>query len=62
MGRSIFINEDDAHFYSCHPAEDMNEEGLRRLVDYYVEDTQVAGVLFCCSMQKALFEIGRAHV
>ncbi len=56
MKRSIFINEDDAHFYSCHPAEDMTEEGLRRLVDYYVEDTQVAGVLFCCSMQKALFD------
>jgi len=54
--RSIFINEDDAHFYSCHPAEDMTVEGLERLVDYYAEDTQVAGVLFCCGMQKALFD------
>lgn len=56
MRRSVFINEDDAHFYSCHKADDMSEEGLRSLVDYYAKDTQVAGVLFCCSMQKALFD------
>ena len=54
--RAIWINEDDAHFYSCHPAEDMTVEGLERLVDFYTEDTQVAGILFCCSMQKALFD------
>ncbi len=56
MKKSIFINEDDAHFYSTHPAEDMTVEGLERLVDYYANDTQVAGVLFCCCMQKALFD------
>jgi hypothetical protein len=53
--RTIWLNEDDAHFYSCHPAEDMTKAGLQRLVDYYASDTQVAGLLFCCSMQKALF-------
>ncbi len=56
MTRSIFINEDDAHFYATHPAEDMTVEGLERLVDYYAKNTQVAAVLFCCTMQKALFD------
>ena len=31
--RSIWLNEDDAHFYSCHPAEDMTEAGCQRLAD-----------------------------
>lgn len=56
MTKSIFINEDDAHFYACHQAEDMTIEGLERLVDYYAEGTQVAGIMFCCTMQKALFD------
>ena len=30
--------------------------GLERLVDYYAEDTQVAAVLFCVCLQKALFD------
>lgn len=54
--RTIWVNEDDAHFYSCHPPEDMSVAGLQRLVDFYAQDTQVAGVLFCCAMQKALFD------
>jgi len=56
MTRRIHINQDDAHFYSCHPPGDMTVAGLERLVDYYAEGTQVAAVLFCCSMQKALFD------
>ena len=54
--RSIFLNQDDAHFYSCHPTSDMTVEGLERLVDFYVTDTQVAGLLFCTNLQKALFD------
>lgn len=54
--RTIFLNEDDAHFYSCHPTSDMTVEGLEKLVDYYVTDTQVAGLLFCTNLQKALFD------
>jgi hypothetical protein len=55
MSRTVFINEDDSHFTSCHPREDMTREGIERLVDYFVEDTQVGGVLFCVNYQKALY-------
>jgi len=54
--RRIHMNEDDAHFCMCHPAEDMTVEGLQRLVDYYAHQTQVAAVLFCVCLQKALFD------
>jgi len=56
MKRTIHINEDDGHFYGCHPAEDMTVAGLRRLVDFYARGTQVTSVLFCVSMQKAMFD------
>ncbi|MCK6487042.1 MAG: hypothetical protein L6R48_01660 [Planctomycetes bacterium] len=54
--RNLHLNEDDAHFYACHPAEDMCVAGLERLVDFYAEGTQVAALLFCVTMQKALFD------
>ncbi|HEY3417979.1 MAG TPA: hypothetical protein VGM23_13945 [Armatimonadota bacterium] len=54
--RRIYMNEDDAHFTSNHPAEDMTVAGLQRLVDYYAEETQVAAILFCTNLQKALFD------
>ncbi|HAI11500.1 MAG TPA: hypothetical protein DCM28_07330 [Phycisphaerales bacterium] len=54
--RTIFLNEDDAHFYSCHPTSDMTVEGLEKLVDYYATNTQVGGLLFCTNLQKALFD------
>lgn len=54
--RTIFLNEDDAHFYSCHPTSDMTVEGLQNLVDYYVKDTQIGGLLFCTNLQKALYD------
>lgn len=53
---TIFVNEDDAHFYSCHPTSDMTVGGLEQLVDYYAQNTQVGGVLFCTNLQKALFD------
>jgi len=55
MERRIYFNEDDGHFYD-HPGEDMTPEGVDRLVDTYVENTQVAGVLFCVNLQRALFD------
>jgi hypothetical protein len=54
--RTIFLNEDDAHYYMCHPTSDMTVEGLQKLVDYYVTNTQVGGLLFCTNLQKALFD------
>lgn len=56
MRRTLFINEDDSHFTSCHPREDMTREGLQRLADFYCQDTQVGGVLFCVNYQKALYK------
>lgn len=56
MERKLFINEDDSHFTSCHPREDMTREGIERLADFYCKDTQVGGVLFCVNYQKALYK------
>lgn len=53
--RTIYINEDNHHFYGAHPLEDMTPEGVDRLVDYYASGEQVAGVLFCVNVQRALF-------
>ncbi|WPJ96726.1 hypothetical protein SH580_03280 [Coraliomargarita algicola] len=55
MERTIYFNEDNHHFYGKHPPEDMSVAGLNRLVDFYVEDTQVAGIMFCVNVQRALF-------
>jgi hypothetical protein len=56
MKRTIYFNEDNHHFYGKHPPEDMSLEGIRRLVDFYAENTQVAGILFCVNVQRALFD------
>jgi len=56
VNRTLFVNQDDAHFTMCHPHEDMSVEGCRRLVDFYATDTQVAGLLFCTNLQRALFD------
>ncbi len=56
MTRRIHINEDNAHFYDYRDEEDMTVAGLNRLVDTYAADTQVAAVLFCVNVQRALFD------
>jgi len=56
MKRTIYFNEDNHHFYGKHPPEDMSVEGIQKLVDYYAEGTQVAGILFCTNVQRALFD------
>jgi len=53
---NIWINEDNHHFYGCHPPEDMTPEGVDRLVDTYAEGNHVAGILFCVNVQRALFD------
>ena len=32
MKRTLFINEDDSRFTSCHPREDMTHEGIDHLI------------------------------
>jgi hypothetical protein len=54
--RTIYFNEDNHHFYGAHPPEDMSVEGVQRLVDFYAVNTQVAGILFCVNVQRALFD------
>ena len=56
MPPRIWINEDNHHFYGCHPPEDMTPEGVDRLVDTYAEGNHVAGILFCVNVQRALFD------
>lgn len=56
MRRTLYFNEDNHHFYGAHAPEDMSVEGLNRLVDTYAEGTQVAGILFCVNVQRALFD------
>ena len=47
MQKTLFIHEDDSHFTARHPKEDMGGGGLERRADFFCENTQVAGVLFC---------------
>ena len=54
--KTIYFNEDNEHFYACHPASDMTEDGLRALVDSYAETGAVKGILFCTNLQRALFD------
>ncbi len=54
--RTIYLNEDNHHFYGGHPPEDMTPEGIDALVDYYAQGTQMAGILFCVNVQRALFD------
>lgn len=54
--RTIYFNEDNHHFYGGHPAADMSVAGIEGLVDRYAENTQVAGILFCVNVQRALFD------
>jgi len=53
--KTIYFNQDNHHFYGFHPAEDMTAEGVDRLVDFYAQGTQLAGLLFCVNVQRALF-------
>ena len=51
----ICINEDIAHFYANHPEAEMSPEGCDALVDFYAQFEDVAQLLFCANVQRALF-------
>ncbi len=53
--KSIYFNQDNHHFY-LHPAEDMTEAGVRRLVQYYAKAGTIKGILFCTNVQRALYD------
>ena len=52
----VWFNEDNEHFYGCHPPEDMTEEGCRNLVRTYAGFGEFKGILFCINMQRALYD------
>ena len=54
--RSVWLNEDNAHFYDQHPSSDMTREGLEALVDRFCEGPRLEGLLFCVNVQRALFD------
>lgn len=56
MKRRIYINQDNGSFYGCYPSEEMSVAGLNRLVDFYATNTQVAGIMFCVNVQRALYD------
>ena len=56
MKKTIYMNEDNEHFYANHPASDMTENGLRALVDHYADTGCIRGILFCVNLQRALFD------
>lgn len=49
---TIALNEDNSHFFSWHPREEMNVAGLDAWLDQYV-GTQVAELLFCPNSQRS---------
>ena len=53
--KTIYFNQDNHHFYGYHPPEDMTPEGVDGLVDFYAQGKQLAGLLFCVNVQRALF-------
>ncbi len=52
----ICINEDNAHFYTLRSSEQMTEDELRKVVDFYTASGQVKQILFCANVQRALFD------
>lgn len=52
----IYFNEDNHHFYACHPESDMTEAGCAALVDRYAKTGAIKGLLFCTNVQRALYD------
>ncbi len=49
------MNQDNHHFYGRNTVKEMTVKHLEKLVDFYAQNTQVAAVLFCVNVQRALF-------
>ena len=54
--KNIWFNEDNAHFYCDHPAEEMTDAGCRALVNKYADGGGIEGLLFCANVNRALFD------
>ncbi len=52
----ICINEDNAHFYTLRSPEEMTEDELKRVVDFYAQSGDVKAIMFCANVQRALFD------
>lgn len=54
----LLFDEDNSHFYQCHPEVDMTVAGLERLVDGYADAMagRPGGLVFCANVQRALFD------
>lgn len=50
------LNEDNGHFYCCHPASDMTAEGADRLVDTYARSRGLGALFFCVNVKRALYD------
>jgi len=56
MKRTIYINQDNRHFYDLNDAAQMTKQGLQSLVDFYARNSQVKAIMFCANVQRALFD------
>lgn len=54
MKNAFIINEDNSHFYSSRPAEDMTLKGLNAFVDQYA-GTAVTHLFLCPNAMRASF-------
>ena len=54
-GRCLLLNEDNSHFFSSRSKEEMTIEGLHRLIDHYVDQTQVKQLLLSPNSMCASF-------
>lgn len=52
---TVFVNEDNQHFYE-RPDAEMSVEGCQALVDFYAAAGGVKGMLFCVNLQRALYD------
>jgi hypothetical protein len=52
----ICINEDNAHFYTLRHPEQMTEDELKGVIDFYSASGNVKSIMFCANVQRALFD------
>ena len=48
----FFLNFDSSHFFSGHPDDEMNLEGVHAFVDQFA-DTPVTDLQFCLNAQRS---------
>lgn len=50
----LMLNEDDSHFYCCHPVDKLCREGVDELVDHYISP-QMRELVFAVNAARANF-------